>query len=130
MKPGMPASDVKPPTQLIEQPGNREALLLWHHVLLDGIRHSSYDLSARQMGLLLSIYLEPGPHTVRGLAGHMNVSKPAICRALDALSKEELIERRKDEADRRNVFIEPTQKGFTFLAGFSESILNRLMEIS
>ena len=113
----------------LSSPGNREGLLLWHHVLLDGVRHSSYDLSARQMALLLTVYLENIPHTVRGLAEYLNVSKPAVCRALDALANEDLIQRRKDENDRRNVFIEPTEKGFSFLSGFSESILDRLMEI-
>jgi DNA-binding MarR family transcriptional regulator len=126
----MPKTLSSPASQTLEQPGNREALLLWHHVLRHGIQHSDIDLSARQMGLLLTIYLEAGPHTVRGLSSHLHISKPAICRALDALSKEELVERRKDENDRRNVFIEPTEEGAAFLAGFSETILNRLMEIS
>jgi len=38
------------------------------------------DLSARQLSILLTIYLEPPPHTVRGLAAKLKVTKPVITR--------------------------------------------------
>ena len=46
------------------------------------------DLTARQLAAFLKIYLEPDvEQTVRGLAAALNVSKPAITRALDRLEE-------------------------------------------
>jgi hypothetical protein len=44
-----------------------QALTLWREVTLDLVRDGEPDLSARQMAILLTIYLEPPPHTVRPL---------------------------------------------------------------
>jgi hypothetical protein len=48
------------------------------------VRRDGPDLSARQLGVFLTVYLTDGPHTVRGLAAELNVSKPAITRAWTA----------------------------------------------
>lgn len=103
--------------------------MLWYKVMVEGVREHSFDLSARQMALILRVYLQDGPHTVRGLSENLDVSKPAICRAIDSLEKQHLIARSKDEDDKRNVFIIPTATGYSFLSAFSESILNNLMAI-
>ncbi len=50
------------------------------------VRRDGPDLSARQLGVFLTCYLQDGAHTVRGLAADLNVSKPAITRALDRLA--------------------------------------------
>jgi DNA-binding MarR family transcriptional regulator len=73
------------------------------------------DLSARQLGVFLTCYLQDGPHTVRGLAANLNVSKPAITRALDRLGELELARRTDDPADRRSVLVKTTVKGQAFL---------------
>ena len=52
------------------------------------VRDDEPDLSARQLAILLTIYLEPPPHTVRGLAAKLGVSKPVITRALDTMGKQ------------------------------------------
>ncbi|MDP8997460.1 MAG: MarR family transcriptional regulator, partial [Pseudomonadota bacterium] len=52
-----------------------QALRLWHEVGLAQVRGDEADLSLRQMTILLTIYLEPPPHTVRALAAKLNVSK-------------------------------------------------------
>lgn len=69
------------------------------------------DLSTRQLSILLTIYLEPPPHTVRGLAAKLKVTKPVITRALDSMGKLDLVSRRRDDADGRNVVIQRTAKG-------------------
>ena len=51
------------------------------------VRRDGADLSARQLGVFLTCYLRDGGHTVRGLAAELNVSKPAITRALDRLGE-------------------------------------------
>lgn len=79
------------------------------------VRRDGPDLSARQLGVLLTCYLQEGPHTVRGLASDLNVSKPAITRALDRLGELELARRKVDPADRRSVLVQKTIKGQAFL---------------
>ncbi len=87
-----------------------QSLKLWHDVHLDLVHHGG-DLSSRQIAILLTIYLEPPPHTVRGLARKLRVTKPVITRALDTMGKLDLVTRRRDEADRRNVIIQRTVAG-------------------
>ncbi|MBR0679919.1 MarR family transcriptional regulator [Roseomonas eburnea] len=79
------------------------------------VRSDGPDLSARQLAVLLTVYLGEGPHTVRGLAADLNVSKPAITRALDRLGELDLARRKVDPADRRSVLVQRTTKGTTFL---------------
>jgi DNA-binding MarR family transcriptional regulator len=61
---------------------------------------------------------------VRGLARCLNISKPAVVHALDALSRTGFLKRRRDEADRRNVLIQRTVAGSVFLREFADHIVN------
>lgn len=79
------------------------------------VRRDGPDLSARQLGVLLTCYLREGGHTVRGLAAELNVSKPAITRALDRLGELDLARRKVDPLDRRSVLVQRTTKGTAFL---------------
>ena len=75
------------------------------------VRRDGPDLSARQLGVFLTCYLQDGAHTVRGLAADLNVSKPAITRALDRLGELDLARRKVDPMDRRSVLVQRTLKG-------------------
>ncbi len=79
------------------------------------VRRDGPDLSARQLAVFLNVYLTAGPHTVRGLALALNVSKPAITRALDRLGELDLAKRKLDMMDRRSVLVQRTLKGASFL---------------
>ena len=79
------------------------------------VRRDGVDLSARQLGVFLTCYLRDGAHTVRGLATELNVSKPAITRALDRLGELDLARRKTDPLDRRSVIVQRTLKGSAFL---------------
>jgi DNA-binding MarR family transcriptional regulator len=79
------------------------------------VRRDGPDLSARQLGVFLTCYLRDGGHTVRGLAAELNVSKPAITRALDRLGELDLARRKVDPLDRRSVLVQRTVKGSAFL---------------
>lgn len=79
------------------------------------VRRDGPDLSARQLGVFLTCYLHEGAHTVRGLAADLNVSKPAITRALDRLGELDLARRKVDPMDRRSVLVQRTLKGTAFL---------------
>ncbi len=99
------------------------ALKLWHQVIARSLRELPYDLSQRQIGVLLTVYMSPPPHSIRSLSEALNVSKPAICRAVDTLSAIDLIRRKKDEEDRRNVFLQRTINGSVFLRDFADIIV-------
>jgi DNA-binding MarR family transcriptional regulator len=79
------------------------------------VRRDGPDLSARQLAVFLTVYLGEGPHTVRGLAAGLNVSKPAITRALDRLGELDFARRKTDPADRRSVLVQRTVKGSALL---------------
>ncbi len=99
-----------------------QALDIWRRAVVNGVRRDTPDLSARQMALLLSVYLTPPPHTVRGLANVLNVSKPAITRAVNRLVELELVRRKTEETDRRSVLIQRTVRGSVFLREYGELI--------
>ncbi len=101
----------------------KEPLLgLLHHTVLALVRQDGRDLTARQLGLFLTVYLREGPHTVRGLAAELNVAKPAISRALDRLGELDLAHRKLDPSDRRSVLVQRTAAGEEFLAGLREAV--------
>ena len=81
-------------------------------------RSGEPDLTNRQMALLMLVYLTPGPHTVRGLARVLGVSKPVVTRALNTLGALGYLRRERDQDDRRNVFVVRTSNGADFLEGF------------
>jgi len=99
-----------------------QALKLWHTVNLAMVRDDDPDLSIRQISILLTIYLEAPPHTVRDLARKLGVSKPVITRALDTMGGYELVSRQRDEKDRRNVLVQRTVKGALYLERLSDTI--------
>jgi DNA-binding MarR family transcriptional regulator len=99
-----------------------EALDFWRRALVASVRSGGPDLSARQFSVLLTVYMTPPPHTVRGLAALLKVTKPAISRALDRLGILGLARRKRDEADARNVLVVRTVKGAVFLWDFSDYI--------
>lgn len=106
-----------------------QALRLWHDVGLAQVKDDEPDLSVRQITILLTIYLDPPPHTVRALAAKLGVSKPVITRALDAMGKLELVTRKRDVKDLRNVLIQRTVKGSLFLERLGDLVSATSREI-
>lgn len=107
-----------------------QALKLWHDVVLELVRAADQDLTARQMSILLTVYLEPPPHTVRGLAQKLEVTKPAITRALDTLGASKLLSRKRDENDRRNVIITRTVAGALYLERLGDLVSEKAEGLS
>lgn len=106
-----------------------QALHLWHQVTLSMVHSQELDLSARQTAVLLTIYLEAPPHTVRGLALKLKVTKPVITRALDTMTKFKLVARKRDETDRRNVIVQRTVEGALAVEKISDLIIARAQEL-
>ena len=101
-----------------------ESLSSWMGTLIGYVQSARPDLTNRQMALLLVVYLTEGPHTVRGLAAKLKVSKPVVTRALNTLGAFGYLRRAKDESDLRNIFVERTPQGTTFLDEF-ETLIER-----
>lgn len=106
-----------------------QALRLWHDVTFDLVRDEPYDLSARQMAVLLTVYLDMPPHTVRGLAAKLGVTKPAITRALDTMGRLGLVSRHRDPSDRRNVIVQRTVAGALAVERLGDVIIARYKEL-
>ncbi|MEQ8558765.1 MAG: MarR family transcriptional regulator [Henriciella sp.] len=101
----------------------RQSLELWRRAVSSYVRTCELDLSARQQAIFMTVALEAGPHTVRGLAANLNLAKPAVTRALDTLEKAGFVRRRRDENDLRSVFVERTPDGMAWLREFSTFII-------
>ena len=102
-----------------------QALGLWHEVTLQQVREDGRDLTLRQLAILLEIYLVPPPHTVRGLAATLGVTKPVITRALDTMGEMGLVDRVRDERDRRSVIVRRTVGGALFLEKLGDLIIDQ-----
>ncbi|MCB1445242.1 MAG: winged helix-turn-helix transcriptional regulator [Rhizobiaceae bacterium] len=102
-----------------------QALGLWHRVALEQVKSGGTDLTMRQMAILMHIYLVPPPHTVRGLAATLHVTKPVITRALDTMGELGIVDRARDDRDRRNVIIKRTVAGALFLEKFGDLVIDQ-----
>lgn len=106
-----------------------QALRLWQQVVLAEVRDDAPDLTMRQMAILFTIYLDPPPHTVRGLAARLGVTKPVVTRALDTMGALKLVSRHRDEADKRNVLIRRTVEGALYVERFGDAIIAKAQEL-
>lgn len=106
-----------------------QALRLWREVTEQGVRDASPDLTQRQLAILLIIYLESPPHTVRGLSARLKVTKPVITRALDSMGDILFVDRYRDPADKRNVLIKRTVAGSLYLESLSDRIITFAREL-
>lgn len=89
------------------------------------VKEEERDFSARQLVVFLKAYLEPNmEHTVRGLAADLNVSKPAITRALDRLEELEFARREKDPQDGRSIIVRTTPTGAAYLRKLTAYVTN------
>ncbi len=100
-----------------------KVLQFQHGVHTACLQHLPYDLSSRQMSILLTVYLSTIPQSVRDLSDHLGISKPAICRALDRLEQAKLIKRTRAKDDKRSVILQRTVKGSVFLTEYAEIVL-------
>lgn len=102
---------------------------MWRGALADSIRDDRPDLSARQLAILLTVYLTDPPHTVRGLATLLDLKKPAVTRAIDKLSVLGFIRRATHESDRRSVLVQRTIKSSVFLSEFAEHVSQSIQRV-
>ncbi len=108
----------------------QQALDIWRGALVDGVRGDKPDLSARQLALMLTVYLTDPPHTVRGLSKELGIAKPAVTRALDALERQDFVRRGPDPDDKRSIRINRTVKGSVHLTEFADFVSNSIARVN
>lgn len=88
--------------------------------LIMGMVKDHPELTWRQAGVAILVYEAPSgaPQTVRGMAALLNISKPAVTRALNRLETDPtlaFVKRRRDPQDARSVLVTPTAAGKKFV---------------
>jgi DNA-binding MarR family transcriptional regulator len=110
-----------------------QGLNLLHDIALAMVRETRpdgmADFTHRQLAILLTVYLEQPPHTVRGLAHKLGVTKPVITRALDSMGKQAIVARRRDESDKRNVIIQRTVKGALYVEKLGDMVVRKASDL-
>jgi DNA-binding MarR family transcriptional regulator len=99
------------------------------HTILALVRRDGPDLTARQLCVFLTCYLEDEAQTIRGLASRLSVRKTAISRALDRLSEFDFVRRKHDPLDRRSVLIQRTETGTEFLRTLNEILADAASKV-
>lgn len=79
------------------------------------------DLNLRQLAMILVTYVAREKQTVRGLAVTLDVSRPAVSRALDRLGALRLISREIDSHDRRSIRVGLTRQGVAYVRGLGNA---------
>jgi len=88
----------------------------WRLALIVNPKLRAARLNTLKMGILVVVYGEEEPQTVKNLATRLFVSAPAISRSLDNLEHSKLIKRLRDKKDHRVVRIQRTRQGLELMA--------------
>ena len=90
--------------------------------IIKSIRGSQKDLSERQKGILLTVYLKEDLQTVRSLSKHLRISKAAVSRAIDTLENYGFLRRMPDKRDKRSIIINKTVEGSVYVDDWNDSL--------
>lgn len=82
--------------------------------LLSLVRRDGRDLTARQLTVFLTVYIDDAVHSVSSLAELLRISRPGITRVMDRLVQFDLVSREEDQRDRRRVLVRRTPAGSSF----------------
>lgn len=99
--------------------------------LIGNLRHSGLvalaevELSYPQVLVLFAV-LEKGTTTIGGLSRHLKISQGVISRTVDRLVEKGLLERERDEEDRRVVHVSLSDEGHQFVSRIITYHVDRL----
>ncbi len=109
---------------------NAQVLAVWQKALASLVQDDAVDLSVRQLAVLVTVYTNDAPSTVRGLSAVLGLAKPVITRAVDTLEKLDYCRRQPDEADGRSVIIQRTVRGSVYVAALGDVVRKTLPELA
>ncbi|TPG61177.1 MarR family transcriptional regulator [Roseomonas nepalensis] len=93
-------------------PGTPDELMaLLHETVAALVRRDGPDLTTRQLGVFLRVYVYAAPHTGHDLALALNLPDGAVSDALDQLCGAVLVRREANALDARSVLVQRTVKG-------------------
>jgi DNA-binding MarR family transcriptional regulator/DNA-binding XRE family transcriptional regulator len=96
-------------------------LRIFKDAMIAMVRAPGDDLTARQLTLLLKIYMEPrSDTTLLVIADELNMSASGVAVNLHRLEMLQLIVRKKDSSGRRTVSVEATPSGMAYLQALSD----------
>jgi DNA-binding MarR family transcriptional regulator len=102
----------------------------WYQILAEALTQMPHDLTMRQWLILSHIYLLEGDHSIKNLAYVFDLPKASVSRAVSSLVRHGLLKRRKSELDRRNIYLQRTLKGISFMNQFNDILVNFSNHIS
>jgi len=95
--------------------------------------NESYDLSHSHLQIIFMLD-DMGKVTMSDIAGHLSIAKPNVTPLVQKLIDKELVERIRDEIDRRIIYISLTFKGEEFMSEhrriISENLRRKLSGLS
>lgn len=106
------------------------ALKLYHRAIIGHVLSDQPDLTMRQQAVLLTIALQPGPHTVRALAERLKLQKPAITRAIQKLEMLGFISRQENYEDRRVPLFQHTLEAMEWLDAMGKSVMAGMVTLA
>ncbi|MGO8907466.1 MAG: MarR family transcriptional regulator [Solirubrobacteraceae bacterium] len=86
------------------------------------------ELTFTQIKALCALDMDSEGHSVKALAESMNVSLPAMSRAVDCLHERGLVDRREDPLDRRMKRVRLTNAGRSITSSLNEARLAAMQE--
>jgi DNA-binding MarR family transcriptional regulator len=113
----------------MSQPQQQQALRFWKLVHEACLQQDLDELSMRQMAILLKIYIDAPPHSVKTLSEQLNIPKAAVSRAIDSLSAKSLVKRERSKHDKRCVILHRTLSGMTCLGTLADAITKASGEV-
>ena len=90
--------------------------------------HRSADLTVPLFRTLLFLERHPGA-SLHGLAGHLGLTSPSVCKIVDGLAAHALVERRPSETDRRKIALRLTPNGQQVMEKARTSTQARLVDL-
>lgn len=121
LAPAITPAAANPPLALLRRladpvmPSAADNLDVVRRFVVAGVSDDAPDLSQRQLGVFLTVYLSDPPHTPGSLATTLAVTKPVITRALDRLCALNFVRRDLDPDDGRCRFVRRTIAGAAYL---------------
>lgn len=85
-------------------------------------KNDDNQLTIRQLAVLVQLYVLNQQGSVRDFAAALNLSKPAVTRALDRLEEIDLLRRNTSKDDRRLIELTKTRKGKTFFKRLEQGL--------
>lgn len=87
------------------------------------------DLSSAEGNILIHLFTQEQQFRQEEIVGQLDISKPAVSRALDSLAKKGYVSREKDPADKRASLVLLTQKARA-IAPQLEQVYNEVFSIA